>query len=667
MKAARAERWYRRAVRWPLAVAAVAAVQAGLARSPGLARADEPVTLVVSGSAAPGFVSKAKEGERPRDLPDAAALLEGLPGLRVRRLAGDGTFATLSIRGAASNQVGVMLAGVPLTGAADPSLDWATLPLWPGATARVYRTFAPASMGGGYLGGIVELAPIEAGSPERAKTEVYDALSSFGAYRVRLADTRQVGVFRLATGVSYSRQDGDFVFFDPVLGADVTRKNARSAQAAALVHARGELDRWTLLATALASLRQDGVAGRFEVPLRGAGLDRDRVLAALEARRTDDAGRFLARVWARRDGRRFESTMLEGGLLPGVARTQVLGVGGSVARSARLGALTLDGRLEPMLEASGGKSIGGLDDPKHTRTALGLIFDATLRASDTWSWVLAARADARTDAGTGANAQSRREVLPVAHAGFEWRAAPRADGGGLSMAGHLGTLARPPSFLELLGDGGVYRAAPGLASERAYAADLGLRLRGGERLKWELELVGFAWEVRDLIVIRPVGLATFRAENIGAARILGGEVSGAAVHGPLRAVVSYTHLSTEDRTESAPSRGAPLPGRPAHDVTVDLSARLGPATLRYGFDLVSATTLDRAGLNRLPTRAFHGAGVRVDVGAASVVFEVANLFDQRTVNVPYESSGPARPYPISDFQGYPLPGRRFTLAVRGSL
>ncbi|MBX7197503.1 MAG: Plug domain-containing protein, partial [Sandaracinaceae bacterium] len=382
------------------------------------ARADEPISLTVTGSAAPGFGSKVQEGDKPRDVPDAAALLEGQPGLRVRRLSGEGTFATLSIRGAASNQVGVVLAGVPLTGAADPSLDWATLPLWPGASARVHRTFAPAALGGGYLGGIVEISPVEV-SRSGDRTEVYDALSSFGAYRVRLADARTIGSFQVATGLSYSRQEGDYRYFDPLLSSDVTRVNNRSAQGAALLHARGELDRWTLLFTGLASLRQDGVAGRFDYPLRGTKLDRDRELVSFEARRTDDAGRLLGRLWLRRDGRLFTAPMREYTLVAGSARTDVLGIGGAIGRSLRLDDLTLDGRVEPTFEASGGTTLEGGDAPDHRRGAVGLALDATLRTGPRWSWIAALRADARTD--TGAES-ARQEVLPVAHLGVEWRA-----------------------------------------------------------------------------------------------------------------------------------------------------------------------------------------------------------------------------------------------------
>lgn len=624
------------------------------------ARADEPIPLTVTGSAAPGFTVKTREGDRPRDVPDAAALLEGLPGLRVRRLGGDGSFATLSIRGAASNQVAVVLGGVPLTGGADPSLDLATLPLWPGAVARVHRTFAPASVGGGYLGGVVELSPVEAST--RARTEVYDAIGSFGAYRVRLADTRPVGRFQVATGLAYHRSDGDFRFFDPYRNEDVVRANAASAQIAGVMHARGELDRWTLLFTALGSVREDGVAGTFDRPLRATQLARDRALGAVEARRSDDEGRWLMRAWIRRDGRRFDDPLAEQSIAGGSARDRVLAFGGSVARSLRVGeALTFDARVDPSLESSRGARLEG-PSPDRDRLSLGVALDATWRASGALSVVLAARADTRTDGGAGA--ETRREILPVAHLGVEHRLHDV-----VTLAAHAGTLARPPSFLELLGDGALYSAAPDLRSERAWAADLGVRARGGKLLRWEIEAIAFAWQVRDLIVVAPVGIRTFRAQNVGAARILGGEVSVAASAGPLRALVSYTRLSTEDRTSSVVSRGAPLPGRPDHDLTLDVSVGVGPVRLRYGLDVVSATTLDRAGTRELPTRVFHGAGARLELGKVTVLVEVANLFDQRTVTVPFESGRAPRfgAYPISDFLGYPLAGRRFTLALRATL
>src|SRR6187402_3129510 len=104
--------------------------------------ADDDDDVVVRGSQAGGFVSGARIEDNPRTITDAASLVEPLPGVHVRRLGADDSFATLSIRGSSSAQVAVYLAGVPLSGGADPTLDLATLPLWPGVQAKVHRTFA---------------------------------------------------------------------------------------------------------------------------------------------------------------------------------------------------------------------------------------------------------------------------------------------------------------------------------------------------------------------------------------------------------------------------------------------------------------------------------------------------------------------------------------------
>src|SRR5204863_1997954 len=87
-----------------------------------------------------------------------------------------------------STEVAIYLAGVPLSGGADPTLDLATLPLWPGARARVYRSFAPAALGPGSLGGTLVLDPPSPRAPEA--TDVWTAVGSFGARRVRVGDIR---------------------------------------------------------------------------------------------------------------------------------------------------------------------------------------------------------------------------------------------------------------------------------------------------------------------------------------------------------------------------------------------------------------------------------------------------------------------------------------------
>jgi outer membrane cobalamin receptor len=170
--------------------------------------------VVVRGSQLSGFVSRASVDDAPREVTDAASLVEPLPGVHVRRYGGDDAFSTLSIRGSSSTEVAVLFAGVPLTGGADPSLDLGSLALWPGAVVRLHRTFTPAALGPGSLGGTLALEPPKPSSPPG--TEAWAAVGSFGEARFRVGDVRAVGDARVVTAISASRADDDFTYLDPI-------------------------------------------------------------------------------------------------------------------------------------------------------------------------------------------------------------------------------------------------------------------------------------------------------------------------------------------------------------------------------------------------------------------------------------------------------------------
>ena len=209
----------------PVRARAQAAQATGAATPPSDGEPSEDDDVTVRGPQSAGFSSRAREKDAAREVTDAASLIEPLPGVHVRRFGADDAFATLSVRGSSSNQVAVMLAGVPLTGGADPSLDLASLPLWPGSQARVYRSFTPASIGSGSLGGTLVIDPPRVGAP--VGTEVWGAVGSYGARRVRIGDVRAIGErARIVTALSASRSEDDFSYYDPSSDSFTTRSNS---------------------------------------------------------------------------------------------------------------------------------------------------------------------------------------------------------------------------------------------------------------------------------------------------------------------------------------------------------------------------------------------------------------------------------------------------------
>lgn len=614
-------------------------------------------------SQAGGFVSRAKLEDAPREITDTASLLEPLPGVHVRRLGADDSFATLSVRGTSSTQVAVFLAGAPLTGGADPTLDLATLPMWPGAQVRVFRSFAPAALGRGSLGGSLVLDPP---SPRAKKqTEVWTAIGSFGSRRIRAGDVRgDEGGVRVATALSASRSDDDFTYLDPDLTQArnrqvfLTRRNAGHAQASGLASIAIPVEGGALTLTTLAQARKQELPGTISAPTLVHELRSTRIVQALELTL---ANGFGARAWGRREGLALRANEASALAVFGPQSTDdaIIAAGGSVGWRGRP---TESSTIEARIDGSGerfapGTWIGRVAPPGARRSSTGLALDASLRPAERTTLAASARGDLWLDASD--DGTSATETRPTGHVGVEQGVGP------FVLASHAGFLARPASFVERYGNRGAFQGDPKLRPESATTIDAGARITtkiGPARL--HAELAGFATWSGDLIVFIAAGRnGLFKATNIGEARIVGVESFVRASMLDFDARVAHTGLATANLSE--PGR-PPLPGRPEHDVVFDLGWERGPVRLRYGFDVVIGMRASQSGDIPVPNRTLHQAGVRVKVPPVrglSLSFDVRNLFDERVGPYP-NSFGPPDPHPIGDVFDYPLPGRRFLATAR---
>jgi outer membrane cobalamin receptor len=627
--------------------------------------------VTVRGTQAGDFASRADERESTREPTDAASLLEPLPGVHLRRFGADDSFTTLSVRGTSSNEVAILLAGVPLTGGADPSLDLASLPLWPGAVAHVHRSFAPASLGPGSLGGTLVLDPPR--PTARAATEAWVGVGSFGEARLRVGDVRDVGGGRVATAVSATRADDDFTYFDPIAsspGHDVYTRRANAGHAAANGLLSWALPvRWSstsdgaLTVTTLAQARRQQLPGTVLGPTPFASLDTDRELASAELTAAAGRGTWIARAWGRRDGSRLHDLAGSAALGPTRADDVITAAGGSFGwrgRAARAATLEahLDGsgeRFEPGLYQ------GAPNPPGATRASMGAALDADWRAWPSVALAASGRLDGWLDASS--DGTSEGELRPTGHVGGE------AGWDAVVFAAHAGATARPPSFVERYGDRGAFVGDPSLRPESAWTVDAGARTsRRVGVLRVALEAVGFVTWAQDLITFVPTG-AYGRAEatNIGRARLAGAEVDARGAAGPVEVRASYTGLVTENEAACAAVVGAcerpPLPARPEHDLVADAVVHAGPASARVGLDLVSGMNADVAGSIVVPARVLASAGARLQVTRdVRLALDVRNLFDVRTGT--YAGAlGPVRE-PIGDYYEYPLPGRTVLLTGR---
>lgn len=646
---------------------------------PCASRADEPaaIDVTVRGSSAPGFASRVSSDDRARENIDAASILAELPSVHVRRLGADGAQAALSIRGSASSQVGVLLHGIPLTSGADPTFDVGSLPLWPGAAFRVYRGFAPASLGtSGYLGGILAIDPPSALTG--ARTDAQLIAGSFGTLKARVGDARNIGPVKLGVGLFGSRTDGDFSYTatNPRTGDLETRSrtNAGATNAGAIARLALERSWGSIGGTFLADARQVGLPGSATFPTTFSNLQTRRIVGGIDSTiRLRGPLSLRALVWGRRESSRFADPFgeIDPTRTSNLAEQSILALGSSITlRGVRLGPMAIsffaDGRNEQLFPGDGTTVLGGVEA---SRTAGGLGLEMESRFGSSLRLSLSTRLDARHDSVSGVIAAKAPEdrkatdIVPSGHLGVSYRMADA-----LTISSHLGFLRRFPSFAELYGDRGSLVGDPRLRIERAFSADLGFQgdvLVG--RVALGYEVVGFIADQRDLITFLPLGRGTFRASNIGMALLAGVESSASLVAKNLRTTVSYTYLFTENRSDDPLSYGQPLPGRPLHDFSYDASYRLGPVRLRYGVDAVAGTTVDAAGTIVVPPRLFHGAGLSLDVprsAGLTIGLEVQNLFDVRVMRVPSPLTNNLVALPVSDFLGFPLPGRSFWVSAR---
>jgi hypothetical protein len=658
----------------PTAAAAFALLAAADARAD--APREDPIEVTVHGSTAGGFTSQVSTDTAPREPIDAASMLAELPSVHVRRLGSDGSFATLSIRGSASSQVGVVLAGIPLTSAADPSFDVGSLPLWPGATFRVYRGFAPASLGTtGYLGGVLSVeAPTAALG---ARTESWLAAGSFGSLKVRAGDTRKVGSLQLGGGFYASRSDGDFTYdlADPVTGklSERTRTNAGHVAVGGIERVALERPWGSVGALIYADTRRLGVPGSAAYTTEYARLSTSRVVVGADASiHTGASGAVRLLAWGRRETSTLDDPRGELDATHATSTSsEILATGLSAGwRGRPHPLLTVDVRVDARAErfAPGAGDRGLLTLPA-LRLAGGGGAEIEWRPAEGLAITASARLDARRDDASGSTGFDGKTPLAVAsdlapsgHLGASYRLADAAV-----ISAHAGALGRPPSFQELYGNGASLVGDAELRPERAFSADAGIHgSLGDRRVSFAYEVVSFVTSARDLITFVPLGIATFKAENIDHALLAGAEVSASFTARGLRSQVSYTFLFTRNQSGDPISDGRPLVGRPQQDLAYDASYRFGPLGLRYGLDALEGVTANTEGTLVIPPRILHGAGASVELPLRVPVrlgFDAENLADLRTIPIASHQRGSVT-LPFSEFPGFPLPGRSFWLTLR---
>lgn len=616
------------------------------------------------------FATVVETSEATSRVDSVADVLSESVGVQVRRFGGLGAFSSVSIRGSTPNQVEVYLDNVLQNPANAGLVDLGALPLDNVERIEIYRGFAPLQLGAGSIGGAINLVT----RPVAGQT-TNTASMSYGSF-----DTRKLSLYRsqgfdqigYLVLFNYTESDGDFRFLDDngtrftVLDDMLTTRRNNDFRAFN-INAKGEaiLGGWQITLSDDVFLKNQGVPGLSSIQSEHARLDVWRNVATLRSEKkafpwslTDVAFQLAyahnSEHFTDPDGRIGTGVQDVRNTTDGLTGNSLLTL--YLERWRQTLSLFLEGRYETfrttdlLPEQRGQPANAG---PLERRTSfIAALQDEIRLFADRLSLRPILRYQlvhndfggqptfgfVRLSTATVAQEDFVNPSLGVKYKLLSW----------LDLKGNVGRFGRVPTLFELFGDRGVTLGNPNLVSERGTNWDVGFslqKLRLGMLDRLFFEYAYFRSDADNLIVFVQNSQSTARAENIGAARITGHEVSWSATAWQhLRLYGNYTFQEAED-TSATFSRGNVLPGRPRHELHQGFELFSAGGKLVYELDYIAENFLDRANAFVVDHRLLHNLSLTVlPLGKQlKLTFEVKNLTDNQ----------------VADFRGFPLPGRAY--------
>lgn len=618
----------------------------------------------------PHAVSVVPLGARAPASGELADALGAVPGVTVRRMGAAGDFAGISVRGGSPRHVELQLDGVPVSPEGAGAGDLSELPAGLFERAELHRGAAALGTGSLAPGGVLDLRLAERAGPWASG---WASLGSFGALRLGAAADEALARGRLGLGAELLTGDGAFPFVDDrgtryTLDDDLAlrRENNERTQLTAHARWRGAGPRLALHVLA----REQGVPGPMGRPTPSVRWQAQRAHASLVGERAGAAGRAGATAWALgrrevlldpnrelgRSGQRFDTQIAQA-----AARFEA-----ATSLSPALGA---QAHAELRAESSA-RAVDGVPDPSFAR---GLA-----RAGGHASW---APAEGRLRVEGGATALVVRatgwgEAKPEPStilAGAPALGATLRLSPALGLRASAGRSVRPPDLGELFGDQGLVSGRPTLRPERVTQADLGLVAQGdGRAWAWSAELGGFGADTQDLIVWVQNAQREVFPVNLDSARVVGAEAA-LRLDGPrLRLTAAGTWNHSVNRSLEAAYAGNRLPRVPLGEAHLRAVAPVGPVELELAGRFLGGVYEDATNWHLQPARRLIDAGLRLELAEGWVLSaEARNLGGVQQGVVPRNPLNPEDlsviSRPLTDYAGYPVVGRAFTVGLRWTL
>jgi outer membrane cobalamin receptor len=586
------------------------------------------------------FDRRAIEASGSRDLGE---LLRTTPGVVITRAGGAGAESHISIRGSGSNEVLVLVDGVPLNSPITGVADLSQLSLETVDRVTVRSGAQSARYGGRALAGVVE---VQTRRPTAEQTLLLQA-AAWGERDVSatLAAGRALGASRASASLSagYRTIDGDFPYAVPAIRGGGTAHRINSGlvapQIAGTVALDGDSSSTTLRGSWQSSRR--GLAGSIVQPSATGRETESRQSAGVDQRWQHD--RFT--VTSAGDATHERASFTDPAPPFGTPYADTLGATSLTASST-----------SEYLRGPGAASIGAEARGLH-------VASTTLdSAAPRWQQLVGAWATGRVAHGVGHGAQGAVDAgVRVDHSslisGSTWspRIAATLSRGVVAASISLGSAYAPPSLADqFFHEGVLVRANPKLAPERTrrdLEARLTIREAGVGPLRVSGEGAAYRSDIDGMILWMPDFRFIWSPSNYAVHRAgweLGATASLPAAHVDLRGTLNHTDVDYA---------GSVLTGQVAYRPRTTGSVTAGADRGRWRLESTtsyvgSRRTVPGSALDALDPYWLTDAKLTASLARGALTYDLAlgldDVFDRRA----------------SMLVDYPFPGRTWTVSLR---